>query len=274
VTYLNNLPLDEDVLVLHFKTARGHNRPGHQRVPSIPNLIKRHRLDPNDPSSGVINPGRLKFTHWPAKATNKFRHIKHVIAAGVYFLPDPVYEAIARAAVGMKPEEHPEQPEELAKVIKSVDQGNLFQGVLRIAARLSDGPGCRPCDALVIGSSRRGIAPEVLAELFPGAPVIGWHPGQGDGAAKTFNGRQTRVQQAIGYLKDREGRPQMIAWSELRAHLGNPSNTYLHGPRLRRHPEFESYCDGRWAIVEPTRTGIRGGTEGGLRWIAGSSSLR
>jgi hypothetical protein len=268
VTYLNSLPLGEDVLVLHFKVARGHNRPGHQRVPSIPRLIRQHRIDPNDPKSGVINPRRLKFAHWPAKATNKFRYVKHVIAAGVYFLPDPVYEAIARAAIGLRPEDHPEKPEDLAKVVKSVDQGNLFQGILRIAARLSDGSGCRPCDALVIGSSHRGVKPAMLRELFPDAPVIGWHPKHGDDVAKTFNGQQTRVQQAIGYLKEREGQLELVPWSGLREHIGNPSSTYLHGPRLRRHPEFQAYVDGRWAIVEPTRKGLApsAAQEGGLRW--------
>jgi len=128
--------------------------------PDIPTLIKRHLVDPNDKNSGWSTSG-LKFTHWPAKATNKFRTIKQVIVAGAFFLPEPVYEAIARAAMGMLPGDNPERPEDLAKVIRSVDQGNLFQGILRSAARLSDGggadlvtpgdrleePRCRPRDA-------------------------------------------------------------------------------------------------------------------------------
>lgn len=130
-------------------------------------------------------------------------------------------------------------------MVKSVDQGNLFQGVLRIAARLSDGAGCQPCDALIVGSSYRGVNKGVLRELFPDAPVVGRHPTMNDGATKTFNGQVTRVRQAIGYLKAREGQTAMVPWSDLKALLGNPSKTYLHGPRLRRHPEFQAYIAGR-----------------------------
>jgi hypothetical protein len=67
----------------------------------------------------------------------------------------------------------------------------------------------------------------------PDAPVIGWHPDQGDGAAKTFNGQRTRVQQAIEFLQDREGQTGVVPWSSLREHIGNPSKAYLPGPRRR-----------------------------------------
>lgn len=269
VKYLNALPHNEDVLVLHYKTARGQNRPGHQRVPSIPYLIQNHLLDQDDPKSGVVNPKRLKFTHWPAKATNKFRTIKHVVIAGAYFLPDPVYEAIARAAIGMKPEDHPEEPKDLAKFIKSVDQGNLFQGVLRGAARISKGAGCTPCDVLIIGSSNRGIDAVMLKEVFPEAPIIGWHPSKGDGATKLFNGEVTRVQQGIEFLRAREGQPDMIPWSALSDLIGNPAKTYLHGPRFKKHPDMQAYLQGRWNEVAPTRQGMARGTvvEGGLIWV-------
>jgi hypothetical protein len=269
VKYLNALPHDEDVLVLHYKAAKGQNRPGHQRVPDIPYLIKRHLVDPDDDRSGVVNPRRLKFTHWPAKATNKFRSIKHVIVAGAFFLPEPVYEAIARAALGMLPADHPDRPEDLAKVIRSVDQGNLFQGILRSAARLSDGPGCRPCDVLVIGSRNRGVDVFMLRGLFPDAPVIGWHPAKGDGATKMFDGQVTRVQQGIEFLKAREGQPGLVPWSALSDLLGNPARTYLHGPRFKKHPDMQAYLNGRWREVAPTRQGMVKGAvaEGGLTWI-------
>jgi hypothetical protein len=190
-----------------------------------------------------------------------------VIVTGAFFLPEPVYEAIARAAMGMLPADHPEPPEALAQVIRSVDQGNLFQGILRSAARLSDGAGCRPCDVLVVGSRNRGVDPAMLRQLFPGAPVIGWHPTNGDGAAKMFDGRMTRVQQGIEFLKAREDQPGLVPWSTLQAHVGNPTRTYLHGPRFRRHPDMQAYLQDRWRIVEPNKAGgSRGGTEGGLTW--------
>jgi hypothetical protein len=147
---------------------------------------------------------------------------------------------------------------------------HLWHRPRRSAARVSDGPGCRPCDVLVIGSSNRGmIDATMLKELFPGAPVIGWHPAKGDGAEKMFNGHQTRVQQGIEFLKAREGQPGVVPWSALSDLLGNPAKTYLHGPRFKRHPDMQAYLKHRWSEVAPIRQGMARGTvtEGGLVWI-------
>jgi hypothetical protein len=186
-----------------------------------------------------------------------------VIAAGCYFLPTAAYEAIARAYLELTLEDHPEPPIDLIKFIRAQDEGVLFQGLLRCRARQSQGDGCRPATALIVGSSFKGMIDlAMFRRLFPGSDPITWSPDQGDGAGKVFNGQVTRVDQVIEFLKEREAPGARVTYGTIREFLGGPSKAYVGGPNMLRHPKMVAYLEGRWV-----KTGGYGNTEAVLERV-------
>jgi hypothetical protein len=100
VKIIASKPDHEEWLVVHHKPSF---RKG------MPNIPKRLR-------EMVVNGDRLSFVTWGAhSAVNRFSHIRNVILAGILFLPEPAYEATARATVGSKPADQIEKPDVLER---------------------------------------------------------------------------------------------------------------------------------------------------------------
>ena len=87
---------------------------------------------------------------------------------------------------------------------------------------------------------------KMFQRLFPGSAPITWAPDQGDGAAKVFNGQVNKLDQLIGFLKEREAPGTMVTYGEMLDFLGNPSRSYLLGPNMLGHPRMVDYLKQRW----------------------------
>jgi hypothetical protein len=218
VKMIASKPDHEEWLVVHHK-------PSFRR--GIPNVPKRLR-------ELVTNPERLSFVTWGAhSAVNRFSHIRNIVLAGILFLPDPAYEATARATIGSKPADQIEKPDVLDQIVIGEHRHAILQALCRGAVRTSKGATCGHCEAWVIGSSAKGIDRELLRSLFPGAKVADWTP---DGKSRPKRQYELAAEAIAEWF---EGHP------EVGAKLTPAGAMRLIGitdkarfRKIRQHPEF------------------------------------
>ena len=162
ITINESIPQDEEVLVIHFKQSRyikDYEKHIRQRI--------------------KVNPERVKFCNWGRHtATNDYKHIKHVILAGILQYNTAQYEAAGRGAKGINYKEEL-SPEEYQETRLGEVKHHILQAACRGAIRNSIKGKCpEGCHLYVIFSShhRTGIPREVLDEIFPQATVQDWRP--------------------------------------------------------------------------------------------------
>ena len=123
------------------------------------------------------DPERIKFLHWGEhRATNEYRDIPNVILAGTLFLQSSAYDAIARAAGGLDPANHPNIAETIELVKTGEHRHFILQAACRGAVRKAENGSCAPSDLFIIGFKPSGITPELIAETFPGCRIKEWKP--------------------------------------------------------------------------------------------------
>jgi hypothetical protein len=125
------------------------------------------------------DPDQADFLTWGMhKATNDFRHVKHVVAVGV--MQAPLYEITALArGVGRVPVHRPIDRQKVEEVRQSEILHTLFQGVGRSAVRKTvNGDVPEGCHLWLIASPRGHMhfPRERLPEWFPGSHVEDWDP--------------------------------------------------------------------------------------------------
>lgn len=160
------IPVGEEVLVIHHKQGRVKGKPG----PDMVKLIREGGLNPN---------AKVHFLNWGKHtATNDYAHIRHVILAGILQYNDAQNEAIGRGAKRSKTED-----EFLEGDLHSVRVGeiahNIFQAACRGQVRKSDNGDCpEGCHLWIVfpNDRKRGFSPNGLARVFPRAPIVDWEP--------------------------------------------------------------------------------------------------
>ncbi|WP_101069278.1 hypothetical protein [Roseovarius salinarum] len=156
---------------------------------------------------------RVGVLHWgDHHGTNRFAHVRNVILAGTMFLPEPVYEAQARLACGMDPEETV-TPDRLEEIRQGEHAHAILQALCRGSVRGLQGDACAPCTAYIVASRASGI-PQMLPGIFPGCHVETWSP-----IRRELKGR---VAEAVAHVDrvfrdDPEG---VLLYSDLREALG------------------------------------------------------
>jgi hypothetical protein len=229
-----------------------HHKPNFRR--GMPNVQKRLR-------EIVPNPDRLHFVTWGAHAAvNRFARIKNVILAGILFLPEPAYEATARATVGSKPADDVNPPANLDKIVLGEHQHAILQALCRGAVRASRGSSCGDCEAWVIGSSQKGITKELLRKLFPGAKVTDWTPA---GKERSKAQYERAAEAIVGWFGERPEVDAKLTPAEAMKLTGIKDKSSFR-KQVRQHPEFLHLL---------TQVGITDGP-GGFRRIFGTTPAR
>jgi hypothetical protein len=189
----------------------------------------------------------------PPTSSPKFNHSP----AGILFLPEPAYEATARATVGLKPADDVNPPANLDKIVLGEHQHAILQALCRGAVRTSKGLSCGDCEAWVIGSSQKGITKELLRKLFPGAKVTDWTPA---GKERPKTQYERAAEAIVGWLEEHpEVDAKLTPAAAMR--LAEITDKSTFRKKVRQHPEF---------IYRLTQAGITDGP-GGFRRIFGTT---
>ncbi|BCG47077.1 hypothetical protein GEOBRER4_n1900 [Citrifermentans bremense] len=122
----------------------------------------------------VIQPERVKFTHYGLHtATNEYRDIPNMIITGILSYRSEDYEALARAAAGLRTGDGVLPPEVINDLRHGEHAHHLLQAGCRTTPRKSEGAGCPEARLWLIAP--KGILPDnEIARIFPGCAVQRW----------------------------------------------------------------------------------------------------
>lgn len=137
---------------------------------------------------------KIRFLTWGNHhATNQYVNVKNVILAGTMFYNQSTYEVRARAAGGMKTDDH--LPSKDLETVTIGEHAHLvLQALCRGSVRRCVGDSCAPMDAYVIAHNGSGI-PGALPDIFPGCKIKPWNP-----VDKPLQGK---LGEALSYLRER-----------------------------------------------------------------------
>lgn len=176
-----------------------------------------------------------------------FKHLlrceeKNIILAGTLFYGNGDWKAIARASLGMEPNEQLSK-----KVWRDIELGEsadlILQALCRGSARKSVNDGCGECEAWIIASDRSGI-PGLLEDgyIFPGSRVVEWVPEE-----KELTGL---VGEAFDFITGYFSRAsERLPTSAVRAKLGMSRQDW-HNDVLK-HPDFQPRLETHGVVYVP-----------------------
>ena len=146
-----------------------------------------------------LDPSRLHWLTWGKHtATNEFQHIKHVVLVGLLQYPSAANESLLRACTRNMPASTPAHIAPLEAIRNGEIDHHVLQAVSRGATRRTvDGDVPAGCTLTCLFSSvgAKGVQPQRLAKLFPGATLM-----TSTGRSRGDTNRRTCVMALMGLL--------------------------------------------------------------------------
>ncbi|TGU70710.1 hypothetical protein E4633_17070 [Geomonas terrae] len=167
----------------------------------------------------VTRPERVKFTHYGLHtATNEYKDIPNMIITGIMSYRSEDYEALARAAAGLKTSDGALPPETSNHLRHGEHAHHLLQAGCRTTPRKSKGAGC-PEARLWLIAPKGVLSDKEIARIFPQCTVKRW--------VTTPNALKGPRQVAFEYITEmiRSGM-QQVRGADVGRHLGMTKSNF------------------------------------------------
>jgi hypothetical protein len=194
----------------------------------------------------VTQPERVKFTHYGLHtATNEYRDFPNMIITGImsYRLED--YEALARAAAGLRTCDGVLPPEVINNFRHGELAHHLLQAGCRTITRKSEGAGCPEARLWLI--ARNGVLPDSeIARIFPQCSVQRW--------VTTPRSLKGPRQVAFEYIMDKiASGMQEVRGADVRNYLGMTKSNFTRD--ILQNDNFNDTLQNRSISIEKRSNG-------------------
>ena len=233
----------EPVVVVSYKNCN-------MMIPSIRERTIREAVD-----ARLSDSDRARTSHltWGSHtATNEYKAIKHVIFAGLNFLPPSAAYAASGAVLAKRmntndPSDHP-TPDQVKQMERGMLRDSTLQAVLRGAARMGIKGDCGVMEAVIPQAATTGLTEEDYRGMFPECNIVVDRVLAG---LKTLKGNLGKLA-AIVTRRQAAGE-KLLSDQSLYGELGMTKNNWVP---LKAKPEWAS-----WVVANGW---IRGKLPGGL----------
>ena len=242
VTYVQNCA-PNPVVVVSYKNCL-------MNIPSVRERTIREAVD-----ARLSDADRLRCRHvtWGSHtATNAYKEVRHIIFAGLNFLPPSAAYAASGAALAKRmhtndPKDHP-TTEQVKQFERGMLRDSTMQALLRGAARMGVNGDCGVMEAVIPQSGQTGLKESDFRGMFPGVNLI-----------------DDRVLAGLKPLKGNLGRLAMIVMRRLAEGETRLSDMSLYGELGMAQPTFGKLkAKPEWASWVVANGLVRGKLPGGL----------
>ena len=214
---------------------------------NIPGVKERTIRDAVNARLSPTEMGRTAHLTWGSHtATNAHKAIRHLVFAGLNFLPPSAAYAASGAALGKQmrsndANDHPSR-DQVYDMERGMLRDSTLQAVLRGAARMGVNGDCGVMEAVVLQASQTGLTGNDFRGMFPGCTIVHDHSLLG---SKPLRGNLKRLGAIV--LHRQEGGETCLTDLSLYGELAVTQNNYA---KLKAKPAWGAWlmANGWWKV--------------------------